>query len=146
MAASTPPFDFSKRPFQAQAERVMAASPHVLFLAWTKNIDQWFAVPGSVKMEPQVNVPFSFEVEHEGKRYLHTGRFLKLEKDQRIELIWKTEATHGETLVQIELIPQELGTKLKLIHSGFSDEASMKRHEEAWPHVLAHLDEKTAPV
>ncbi len=36
------------------------------------------------------------------------------------------------------------GTHLKMIHAGFPDEESKNQHEQAWPKVLAQLDERMA--
>ncbi len=49
----------------------------------------------------------------------------------------------------VELSPNNIasqngGTKLHLAHTGFPDETSRKRHEDAWPMVLAQLDKKIA--
>jgi len=46
--------DLSSRPFRLTSERAMRASPAVLFRAWTKQFDRWFAAPGTVLMEGQV--------------------------------------------------------------------------------------------
>ncbi len=47
----------------------------------------------------------------------------------------------AETVVTVDLTPSSSGATLLLTHIGFYDEAGARQHEEAWNHVLAHLDD-----
>ena len=59
--------DLSMRPFQLTVERRLSVSARALFKAWTQEFDRWFAAPGTVLMKPQVDCPFYFAAQFEGK-------------------------------------------------------------------------------
>ena len=135
--------DLSSRPLNLTVECTVDSSPSVIYRAWTEQLDKWFAEAGTLIMTPEVDVPFFFETHFDGQRHPHYGRFLKLVPDQLLELTWVTgdPGTKGaETLLNVELVPKNGGTQVKLTHAGFIDEDSRNGHKEAWPEVFAHLD------
>jgi uncharacterized protein YndB with AHSA1/START domain len=151
MTQSIPRPDLSNRPFNAHAERWMPLPPLRIYRAWTQEFDLWFAKPGTVVMDPQPGQPFFFETEfkaetaEKAQRHPHYGRFLHLAPARLIELSWITGqgGTEGaETVVTVELIPENNGTRVKLAHRGFASAAAAEQHEKAWPLVLEQQEKR----
>jgi uncharacterized protein YndB with AHSA1/START domain len=139
------PPDLSSRPLRATVERRMNASPGALFRAWTEELDRWLAAPGTVLMRPEPDSAFYFETHHGEERHPYYGRFLRLERDRRVEMTWLSTGTErAETVLTVELAPDGSGTRLRLDHAGFPSERLRAAHEEAWPVFLAGLDEVLA--
>jgi uncharacterized protein YndB with AHSA1/START domain len=144
-ASTLPRPDLTTRRHRVTVERDMRASPSQLYWAWTDGFETWFATPGRIWMRAEVDQPYYFEVEQDGDRHPHYGRFLTLDPDERIEMTWvngKGGTDGAETVVTIELIPKADGTRVRLTHAGFYDSDAADHHEAAWPRVLAHLDEE----
>ena len=139
--------DLSARPEKLVVERDIETPPETVYRAWTRDFDHWFAAEGTLSMQPRVGAPYFFETHFEGGRHPHYGRFLALVPNERVEMTWMTgdPGTRGaETVVTLEIMPNGTGSRIRLTHAGFCDEASRKGHEEAWPMVFNHLDEQLA--
>ena len=127
---------------EVQVEASLRASADQIYHAWTREWASWFGLATEAVMQPEVGAPFWFAPTHEGKRYPHYGRYLRLEQDRLIDHTWANEPTRGvETRVTVELTPEGEGTHVRLTHGGFGDRASAKGHEANWPHVLTYLDD-----
>lgn len=50
-----------QRASRLKVVRTMTALPDVLYRVWTEQFDRWFAAPGSVLMQGEINTAFYFE-------------------------------------------------------------------------------------
>lgn len=126
----------------------LAVSPRLCYRAWAGGFAHWFADPGTLRGDVAVGAPFFFEVvprDAQGTmlgRHPHYGRYLVLEADRHVALTWFTRGTGVETIIRVDLIPDDTGTQLTLTHEGFATDESRDNHAKAWPHVLASLEQK----
>ena len=129
-------------PKTVNASRHLNAPPERVFRAWTDPADvkRWFK-PARLIMNAQVDGLWNSEVEFEGKRWPHYGRFTKVEPPRLLEQTWMSEATHGlETLVRVELERRDGGTDIRITHSGLPDDEA-ENHRQGWTEILQTLDD-----
>lgn len=141
--------DLSSRPYSLSVERKLTTPVEVLYRAWAKDFDLWFAAPGTLLMQDEIDSPFFFETRFEGQRHPHYGRFLRLVPNELVEMTWVTgnPGTKGaETIVTVEFSPTEDGTEVRVTHAGHIDEESRDGHEDAWPMALEHLEKSMAEL
>ena len=125
-------------------ERVMKADAAAIYEAWTERFDRWFAEPGDLIMAPEVDKPWFFKNRKDWGGHPHYGRFVELEKDRLVVTTWLTGSggTAGaETIVRVELTPENGHTLLTLTHSGFQTESARQGHLANWPDALEDLDD-----
>ena len=96
-------------------------------------------------MKPVLDAPFYFQTEFGGCRNAHYGRFLRLDPGRLVELAWVTGlgGTEGaETVLTVELFASGDATRLQLTHDGFPHAQARDAHKQAWPAVLAQMEER----
>ncbi|MBX9569683.1 MAG: SRPBCC domain-containing protein [Candidatus Obscuribacterales bacterium] len=135
--------DISSRPTEMKLERQMNASADQIYDAWTQHFDCWFAEPGECMMTPEVDKPYFFRTRKDWGSHPHHGRFVELEKNKLVVMTWQTQGgTNGyETVIRIELTPNDQGTLMRMTHSGFADEKSCQGHKDNWPAAFDFLEE-----
>ena len=142
--------DLSNRPLETTCESEVRAKPADVYAAWTERFDCWFAQPDTVAMVPEPGRPYFFYNRDDWGRHPHYGRFLDLIPDELVEMTWLTGngtdvGTQGaETILRIELSPTETGTRVRLTHTGFPNEAARDGHQENWPLALEILEQSLA--
>lgn len=115
-------------------------SPEEIFpyLTETDKYLQWMG--RSVEIDPRPGGVF--EINPNGRDVMR-GKFLEVEAPRRVVFTWGwTEpgkgVPAGSTTVEIELIPQDGGTLLRLTHRNLPA-PSRDRHEMGWSHYLGRL-------
>ena len=137
-------------PTEVTVSRTISAAPGKVFEVWMDPASPgspWYGLPRLI-IHIVVDGLFYFIVEHEGKKWAHYGRFLRIEKPDAdgaalVEYTWVSEATRGwESVVTISFQPLGDETEVTLRHSNLPDEAMAERHQEGWMWMLNTLAER----
>jgi uncharacterized protein YndB with AHSA1/START domain len=95
--------------------------PHSVAQVWPAiatraGIEKWFF--DFVGFEPKVGSEFSFFVEHDGNKYDHRSVVTEVVPEKKIAYTWRFEGHEGDSLVTMELFPENGGSRLKVTHEG----------------------------
>lgn len=127
------------------------ASPERLFDAWLdpEMIGKWMFGPAlreeevlRIVADARVGGSFSFLVRRQGQEIDHVGKYRELDRPRRLVFTWGIAGeSENESLVIIEIVPQETGAELSLTHEmdpKWADYAS--RTEAGWTKMLGALE------
>lgn len=126
-----------------EREILIAASPETIFpfLVDPLRMARWFGLKHT--LEPRPGGAFAVQVALE---HLARGVFTEVVPNRRVAFTWGWESQDpslaalkpGESLVEIELEPQEGGTLVRLRHSKLPKHIS-EMHDERWAYYLTQL-------
>ena len=132
-----------------RVERVIRADRERVFRAWTEagQMKRWFAPQGFTIPEAEVDARpgGAFRVlmrAPDGSEHVARGAFRRVEPPSLLTFTWAWESAAeeaDETLVTVELTEQGDGTRVLLVHEGFSTEAERESHEEGWISCVERL-------
>lgn len=119
-----------------------AAAPEAVFDAWTDpdNMGAWFSpmTTASVpKLDLKVGGEFQINMHGPDADYVHTGRYLEIDRPGKLVFTWISEGTKDqETVVTLALATDGEGTLLTLTHERFPDTESRDNHNKGWEAIL----------
>lgn len=126
--------------------------PEAVFDAWTTpgHMAQWLSpmTTASVPvLDLRVGGEYQIDMHGEGEDYVHTGKYLEIDRPHRLVFTWHSEGTQQqETIVKLEMKPDGDGTLLTLTHERFPGAESRDNHEEGWTVIMSKLSEALSPA
>jgi uncharacterized protein YndB with AHSA1/START domain len=121
----------------------IAARPAVVWSFWVdpSRIVAWMG--RSATLEPSPGGVFRIDY---GNGNVMSGRYVEVDEPSRLVFTWgwedPSEAVRpGGSVVEVELMPDGDGTRLRLRHSGLPDTAEVAGHAEGWDYFLSRLAE-----
>jgi uncharacterized protein YndB with AHSA1/START domain len=130
--------------------RRFKASPERVFDSWIKPelLEQWMFNPtlrneevSRISIDARVGGMFSFKIRRNDQKINHIGKYLEVNRPQRLVFTWATAPDSPEpdmaSRVTVEIVAQMDGCELTLTHEvppSWADR--MRRIEESWSQEL----------
>jgi uncharacterized protein YndB with AHSA1/START domain len=81
-----------------------------------------------------------FEFDDESQNHTYSGQYEQVTPGERVRYPWN--GAFGDTTVEVTLRPSDGGTEVRLVHSGWSEDAAetRERHDQGWRFFLDNLE------
>jgi uncharacterized protein YndB with AHSA1/START domain len=116
--------------------------PERVFRALTdaNELVRWF--PSSAESDPRTGGDYvlRFEFDDASQNHTYAGQYEQVTPGERVSYPWN--GAFGDTMVEFALRPAGGGTEVRLVHSGWNDEAAetRERHDQGWRFFLDNLE------
>jgi uncharacterized protein YndB with AHSA1/START domain len=105
----------------------------VQYIRWKGKLAELEPLPGG-----------KFRVEFATTKDIAAGKFIEVIPPRRVVFTWGWEGNEhvppGTSTVEIDLLPEGNGTRLRLVHRGLPDDA-LASHAEGWDYFLPRLED-----
>ncbi len=153
MAQSSAATSLAARPGLTLTRR-LHARPEKVYAAWADplNLVQWFAQtqakPGSLEADLDVRVGGRYRIswsDAKGEHFEVGGVYREVVPNQRLQFTWAWHSTpERESLVTVQLKPDDAGTLLIFDHEQFADETARDNHKRGWSTFFDGLEKFVA--
>ena len=124
-----------------ELEMQIAASPETVYDFFTDpdKMIQWMG--RSAVLDPHPGGAFRCDI---NGRDVAAGQFVELDPPRRIVFTWGWDTEDpvtppGSSTVEVELIPEDAGTRLRLTHRDLPGPESAEKHRGGWQHYTERL-------
>jgi uncharacterized protein YndB with AHSA1/START domain len=132
--------------YRATAAITIRTTPEAAFDAWLdpRQAARFLAphptTVGEFTNDPREGGAFRLVMEGAGERFEHSGRYVVIERPQRLVFTWISAGTdHRLSLVTLVFTPSSGGVRIDLEHEGIPDAERALRHERGWGSILGKL-------
>jgi uncharacterized protein YndB with AHSA1/START domain len=102
----------------------------------------WFwPFPTAVELDPRPGGRFRLDAP---ARAMGVTGTIAAAAEQRLETSWRWDGEEGETHVGFAVEPSGAGTRVRVTHTGFPDDATRDDHIQGWNDCLARLPDYLA--
>lgn len=126
--------------------RTIPAAPAEVFSAWMdpKHPGNPWTDAKKLLFDGRVDGFFYFlHVSDEGEPWPHYGRFLTIERNERVEYGWMSPFTRGlESVVTVTFQKKGDDTVVTLKHANLPDDEKGRAHEGGWTHFMGLFAEQ----
>jgi uncharacterized protein YndB with AHSA1/START domain len=138
-------------PGLAVVQRVLPARPEIVYAEWldADGMLEWMCPrpvqPTGIKLDPRIGGELRIQVLDEGSVVTITGRYLVLDRPNRIQFTWNCtawEPTASDSVVTIILEPHQDDETLMTIHHAQLPPLEIDGHERGWFKVAEQLEDR----
>ena len=129
-----------------RVKRLLPATPQEVFDAWTDpdSLAIWMQ-PDAVnnttaELDVCVGGSYRIVMRSPNNEYVRTGEYLEIHPPHRLVFTWRSSDWYENSVVTVDMTPQEDGTLLEVTHERLPDEEAVASYQGGWQSVVDQFE------